>query len=225
MSLHRACLLVGALITACLLATPAWAGQRACGASPYSYAGIQGAHRVSGVTATIGLQRAPEVSSGHVMAWVGVGGQGEGPGGTDEWLQVGISAFPGTAPAIYYEVQKPGAHARYVGVRGLLAAGARHRVGVRETRANQWRVYVDGTAASPELRLPGSHGRWFADAEAESWNGGHTACNRFDFSFGDIAVGGASPGFWSPLFTGRLLQDPGYSVQRSALDTFVASSI
>lgn len=216
--------LVAALAAALVLALPAWAGSRACGAAPYSYAGFQGARRTSSVAATIGVVRSPQVSSGHVMAWVGVGGPGEGPRGSDEWLQVGIAAFPDTPPAVYYEVKQPGSHARYNGVLGLLQPGAKHRVGVHETaRAGWWQVEVDGRPVSSAIHLPASHGRWFGDAEAESWNGGRVACNRFHFSFDDIAVGDPSS-FWSPLFTGRLLQDPGYRVVRDAPNSFVATS-
>jgi hypothetical protein len=222
---RRVGVLAGLLAIACLLATPAWAGSRACGAAPYSYAGFQGARHATSVSATIGVRSAPQVSSGHVMAWVGVGGPGEGPRGTDEWLQVGISAFPGSAPNVYYEVQKPDGTYRYIGVLGLLKPGEKHRVAIHETsRAGWWRVFVDGKRVSSSIHLPGSHGRWFGDAEAENWNGGHAACNHLDFSFEDIAVGETSS-LWSPLFTGRLLQDPGYRVIRGEPNAFVASSV
>ena len=34
-----------------------------------------------------------------------VGGVGEGPNGSDSWIQVGLSAFPGSESALYYEVR------------------------------------------------------------------------------------------------------------------------
>src|SRR2546423_553705 len=101
----------------------------------------------------------------------------------------GSGARP-SPPAIYYEVKQPGAPARYHGVLGVLRPGEKHRVRVRETgRASWWRVSVDGRPASAAIPLPRSHGRWYGDAEAESWNGGRVACNRFAFSFEDVAVG------------------------------------
>src|SRR6266536_6298283 len=49
--------------------------------------------------------QAPKVRDGHIAGWVGVGGVGEGPDGTDAWIQVGLSAFRGDwTSRMYYEV-------------------------------------------------------------------------------------------------------------------------
>ena len=63
----------------------------------YTYAGVYRTDKpVAGVAASISMTSLPSVNSGpggHVAAWVGVGGAGMGPGGTDEWLQVGLASF------------------------------------------------------------------------------------------------------------------------------------
>ena len=58
--------------------------------------------------------RRPNVLHGHVAAWVGVGGAGLGPGSTDEWLQVGISARPerGSRALLRGRAAEPGAALR-----------------------------------------------------------------------------------------------------------------
>lgn len=209
-----------------ILAAPGPAAAGTCGSRPYSYAGFQGALHARSVTGTIGLRRTPRVTSGHVMAWVGVGGPGEGPGGADAWLQVGIGAVPGSEPELYYEVQQPGLRARYRRIAGPVRPGERHRVGVLETpRPNRWRVVVDGRAASPVFLLPGSHGRWYGDAEAESWNGGRAACNRFDFTFEHVVVGEPNAREQHPLIPARLLQDAGYRVIGPRPGAFAATSV
>ena len=42
--------------------------------------------------ATVTMTTGPRVAGGHVAAWVGVGGVGLGPNGTDQWLQVGFGS-------------------------------------------------------------------------------------------------------------------------------------
>src|SRR5579884_1778723 len=58
----------------------------ACAGGPYLYAGLAGDRRVAGIGATITPAPAGfDVRAGHVAGWVGVGGPGQGPNGTDEW--------------------------------------------------------------------------------------------------------------------------------------------
>ena len=63
--------LVGALATACLLAAPAFADS--CGNPGYSYAGVVTQKRTAGVQAMITAPVAPQVESGDVSGWIGVG--------------------------------------------------------------------------------------------------------------------------------------------------------
>jgi hypothetical protein len=81
----------------------------ACGVAGYSYAGFASAKRAHGVRADLTAVREPSVVNGHVAAWVGVGGVGEGPNGSDSWLQVGVSSIAGLGESgLYYEVTRPG---------------------------------------------------------------------------------------------------------------------
>ena len=63
----------------------------ACGSGGYSYAGLGAPNRAFGISAIVTPLNTFDVLSGHVAGWVGVGGPGEGPGGSDEWLQIGLS--------------------------------------------------------------------------------------------------------------------------------------
>src|SRR4029077_8131910 len=87
----------------------------ACGNSTgYSYAGVGAASPAHGISAIISPLNAFDILSGHVAGWVGVGGPGQGPGGTNEWLQIGYAGFPGVLGSdIYYEVAQPGRFPTY----------------------------------------------------------------------------------------------------------------
>ena len=75
-----------------------------CGIRSYGYAGMGTRTVARGVAATITANASATVHDGHVAGWVGVGGVGAGPGGADEWLQIGLSAFPlDVKSRIYYE--------------------------------------------------------------------------------------------------------------------------
>jgi hypothetical protein len=215
------------LAASCVFAAPAWA-RAACGASEYSYAGLEASRSASGVAATLSPVSEPDVASGHVAGWIGLGGPGQGPNGDDEWIQVGLSAFPAFGNTIYYEVARPGEDPEYVDLDTAVVPGVSHRLAVAEVagRANWWRVFVDRQPVSDPIHLPQSHGRWAPVATAESWNGGRVACNRYAYRFDRVSVatrdGGAG---WQSLSGGSLLQDPGYRVIRSAPATFVATTL
>src|SRR5919197_593197 len=100
------------LLAAAVLGTaaPAVPASPGCARTPYTYAGFAGGTRAGGVAATIAAVAEPRVADGHVAAWVGLGGPGAGPGGTDEWLQAGIAASPEGTAYLYSEVALP--HAR-----------------------------------------------------------------------------------------------------------------
>ena len=188
---------------ASLVVTFLWASAAsACGPDGYTYGGFFSPVATSGISATITPLAAPDVSSGHVGAWVGIGGPGKGPGGGDEWLQIGFSALPGLEGAqLYYELTVPGSSPAY----HLLArhpVGTSARVAVVELagRRDYWRVLVNGSPASAPIHLPGSHNRLQPTATAESWDGGTAGqCNTFLYRFAKIAVLRSPARTWQPL--------------------------
>jgi len=182
----------------------------ACGTRPYSYAGIAGWRATSGVAATLVAQVQPQVEHGHVAAWVGVGGVGLGPGGSDEWLQAGYAA-DGSTSDLYYEVAKPNAAPQYHSIGRKAAPGEAHRVAVIEmqNRPGWWRIWVDRVPVSQPIFLADSHGRWAPIVTSESWNGGMSSCNAFAYSFSTIRVRQAS---WRLLADAYPIRSPGYAV-------------
>jgi hypothetical protein len=213
------------LAAACSLALPQRGNAAAtCASSQYSYAGVSSIRARYGVGARITAVRQPSVRAGHVAAWVGVGGAGLGPGSTDEWLQVGISAKPGQSSALYYEVALPNQKPRYVMLKGHLPLGRAYDVAVLESHAHpgSWRVWVNGSRMTQRILLPSSHGAWRPVATAESWSGltGGT-CNSFAFRFQHIRVATKPGGAWKPL-KGRVLADAGYRVEHEQRNTLLA---
>jgi hypothetical protein len=198
------------LLTAAFAAVALGAGASralACGNSGgYSYAGLAAPSRAFGISALITPVGAFDVINGHVAGWVGVGGPGEGPHGTNEWLQVGLSGFPGiTGSDLYYEVTLPGRFPTYHQVNASLPLGRPVKVAVLEihNRANWWRVWVNHRPASKPIHLPASHGRWSPIATAESWDGGTGgACNSFLYRFRRVSLAHAAGGGWHPLTDG-----------------------
>jgi hypothetical protein len=215
--------LAGALAAACLAAAPSPAAA-VCGWPGYSYAGLESANPVLGVAATISSLRAARVESGHVAAWVGVGGEGAGPGGSDEWIQVGLTATPGSAQVLYYEIKRPGEPLRYVPL-AHVQPGEPRRVAVLAVRSrpDHWRVWVGERPVGPPVFLPGSRA-WTAVATAESWDGGSPACNRYAFRFDRVAVATEAGGSWQTLRRGYVVQDRGYRVVRRSTASFLAIS-
>ena len=183
-----------------------------CGKA-YSYAGLVSERVGYGVRTTLTTLATPRVEWGHVAGWVGVGGAGQGPNGSTEWIQVGYSGFHGGESKLYYEVTLPGQQPTYTAVRDV-TAGETHRVGVAEmpSRRNWWRVFVDGRSVSPPIHLPGSHGRWNPVATAESWNAGMQQCNGLAYRFSGTSVATAPGRAWRPLRAAYKLEDPGYRV-------------
>jgi hypothetical protein len=188
-SVRRAALsLALAAAVATAAASSAQTAQTTC--ATYAYAGLVAPKAAPGIAARVTVLERPQVGWGHVAAWVGVGGPGQGPHGTDEWIQVGVSGLERDVSSLYYEVARPGGAPAYHEVRAGLAAGASHRVAVLEVahRPGAWRVWVDGRAVSPAIRLPGSTGRWAPMAMTESWNGGRGVCNGFRYGFSGVRV-------------------------------------
>jgi hypothetical protein len=192
----------------------------ACGNSGgYSYAGIGAPTRAFGVSALISPLDAFDVINGHVAGWVGVGGPGEGPNGSNEWIQVGYAGFPSiTGSDIYYEVAQPGRYPTYHQVSAGLEVETLTKVTVLEMhgRANWWRVWVNHKPASPPIRLPGSHGAWSPIATAESWDGGTGGtCNTFLYRFRHVSVAHAPGGGWHQLTGGYPIQSASTRIQRA----------
>ena len=202
----------------------------ACGARDYSYAGLQSDNKAHGVGATLVPLQTPAVSAGHVGAWIGVGGVNLGPNGSAEWLQVGFSAFPSDRMSrIYYEFTVPGSDPRYVELASSVKAGEKHSFKVLEMahRKSWWRVWLDGKPVSPAIHLPGSHGTWYPQAMAESWNGGVRACNAYQYRFSNVTQAHADGGDWRPLTRSISFHDAGYRfVQTSRVpSSFLATSL
>jgi hypothetical protein len=184
---------------------------RACGESPYSYAGIIGWHATRGIMATVEVTTGPQIVHGHVAAWVGVGGVGSGPGGTNEWLQVGLAATESATTRIYYELAEPHAIPRFVTLHGEVAVGQHHRVGVIEVirRPNWWRIWLDGAPVTQPIHLRSSHNHWAPVATSESWNGGVPSCNAFCYRFMNVRSASAGHETWRPLTNAYRIDAPG----------------
>jgi hypothetical protein len=179
----------------------------ACGNNGgYSYAGLGAATHAYGISAIITPLNAFDILNGHVAGWVGVGGPGQGPNGTDEWLQVGYSGFAGiTGSDLYYEVALPGRYPTYHQVAANIAVGTVSKVTVLEmhNRPDWWRVWVNHKPVSPPIRLPGSHYLWSPIATAESWDGGTGGmCNTFLYRFRHVMLAHAAGGGWHPMTGG-----------------------
>ena len=220
--------LAAALAAACCTVTAATAGASgACGPSGYAYAGIQPVQTGYGVSATITALATPIVESGHVAGWVGVGGPGQGPGGSSEWIQVGLNSLPGTGNRLYYEVMQPGSGMPTYGELDTnVAAGRPLQVAVLETAGSSgvWRIWIDGRPVTGPIALPGSHGTLAPMAMGESWDGGRPACNRYNYRFERVSVAGSPGGAWQPVRSGSVLQDAGYRVIRRAVASFDATT-
>jgi len=224
-------LLLGALAAALALVSISFAApgraQAACGSSGYAYAGLGASHRAYGVATWLQSVATPEVLSGHVAGWVGVGGPGAGPNGTDEWIQVGFSAFPGGSTSLYYEVALPHQAPQYHEVAAGLPAGSTHKVAVVElrTRRSWWSVVVDDHAVGDPVYLPGSHGAWRPLATTETWGAGSFVCNRFSYRFGSVSVATRPGGGWQRLRSHYTFQNHGYRIRSLGAATFLAGAL
>ena len=184
--------------------------------SQYSYDGVQSPSNAYGVATTLSMRAPSVVRSGHVAAWVGVGGAGAGPRGTDEWVQAGIAQDAGDVAVLYYEYKQPGdAAATYVRLQPV-SPGESHTVSVTElaARPGVWRVRIDGIAWGAPIVLPGSHGRFAPNATVESWDGGVAgSCNRYSFSFSGLSLRLRYAGPWQGFGLTRVLRDPAYALR------------
>ena len=144
---------LAALCAATWTSTAIAASARGCGLPGYGYAGVASGAAVRGVGATVSALVRPRVQSGHVAAWVGVGGYGMGPGGRDEWLQLGIATSRQFTQRVYVEWARPGKRPRLVVVESGLAVGETRRLAVLELAGRRFVV------AGLRRRAPGGPGR------------------------------------------------------------------
>jgi hypothetical protein len=168
------------------------------------------------------------VLSGHVAGWVGVGGPGAGPNGSDEWIQVGISAFPGSSTSsLYYEVAQPHQAPVYHEVTSGVLAGSIHKVAVLELRNRRswWTVVVDDHAVGEPVYLPSSHGAWRPMATTETWGAGSFVCNRFSYRFGSVSVATRPGGGWQRLTRHYTFQNHGYRIKSLGASNFLAGAL
>jgi hypothetical protein len=189
-----------------------------CGTSSreFAYGGYQATGRAQGVRAAITATRAPRVRAGHVAGWIGVGGPGQGEGGEDAWLQVGIAASDDRdAPFLYAELVRDGRAPLLVRLDDAVRVGERRKVAVVESpgRRSRWQVLVDGRRVLGPVLLRGSSGGWAPIATAESWNGGRGACNGFGFRFENVSVSLARGGAWSAFASGYRFLDRGIELR------------
>jgi len=200
----------------------------ACGTGGYSYAGLAATSPAFGIGATVTPLSSFGILSGHVAGWVGVGGPRQGPNGSNEWLQVGFSGFPElTGNNIYYELALPNRTPVYHQIAANLPSGKPARFAVLEMhhRPNVWRVWLNGSAVSGPITLPGSHGRWSPMATAESWDGGTGGgCNDFLYRFHRVSIAHAPGGGWHGLSGGYPIGSPStHLVRNNKAGSFLAA--
>jgi hypothetical protein len=219
--------LAAAFAAACLSAVPALAGTP-CGPAGYAYAGVQSLENGHGISARVTSLATPAVESGHVAGWIGIGAPGEGPGGSDTWLQVGLNSLPGTGNTLYYEVMRPFmGRTEYVEIARNIPSGKTLKLAILEQagQPSSWRVMVNARPVSPVIQLQGSHLRLTPMAMAESWDGGRPVCNRYAYKYDQVALATAPGGPWQQVGSRTaVLQDPGYRVARTTASSFVASA-
>jgi hypothetical protein len=213
----RLLFVAGAAITVALSVGTARAF--ACGSNGYSYAGYAAPTRADGITAIVTPLDKFDVLNGHVAGWVGVGGPGEGPGGSDEWLQIGLSGYPNMVGSdVYYEVALPHHYPVYHQVVANFPNGRAAKITVLEMhgRPNWWRVWLNHRPASPPIHLPRSHDRWTPIATAESWDGGTGgACTTFLYRFRRVQIAYAPGGRWRWLTGGYPIRSSQTRVRRT----------
>jgi hypothetical protein len=198
----------------------------ACKAN-YDYAGVQQKGQRAGIRAYVTTVKAPKVIVGHVAGWLGVGGPGLGPNGTDEWMQIGYAGFDTGKSQIYYEDALPGKPPRYHTLKENLGKSEKHRLAILEvgTTTNSWRVWLDDKAVSPATVLPNSNGRFAPQALAENWNGSTTKnCNSYGYGFNGIQVSTKPGGSWTAATAGYVWKNAHQLIQKTSSDSFNARS-
>jgi hypothetical protein len=224
MKTPRLLLATAAVAALALVGGVATAG--ACGQNGYSYAGLSAPTVGSGISALITPLGTFAIPNGHVAGWVGVGGPGEGPHGTNEWIQIGLSGFPGLYTDVYYEVARPHHYPVYHEVMANPPTGHAYRFAVLEDRPNVWRVWFNGKPVSPRIYLPQSHNQFLPIATAESWDGGTGgACNTFLYSFQHVKVAHRPRGAFHNLVGGYKIRSAKTTMQRAGTAFIAAEGV
>ena len=192
----------------------------------YAYAGAQDVTTRSGIRAKVTNVMSPRVAIGHVAGWLGVGGPGLGPNGTDEWLQTGYVALENGPQQIYYELTLPRTPTAYHTIKAAVTARETHLLTVLEMKAkpNLWRVWLDNAPVSPPIKLPGSHNRFVPQAIAETWNAGTRQCNDYKYSFTHIQIARSPGGSWGSGKPGYVWRDRNNQLVRLGKNAFEARS-
>ena len=220
---------LGALAAVCCLCGSASASAGAksadCGVPGRSYAGVHDARVARGIQTSIASLTSPVVLPGLVAAWVGVGGVGEGAGGTDAWIQVGLASSADGVTDLYYEVKRPHRGPLYTEIRSDVAENTDFRIALLQSPAHpgSWRVWADGAPASPLVSLPGS-ARWSPTATVEMWRDPAAPCYRFAFRFDQIEIA-TSSGEWVPVAREEQMRDPGFRMRFANPSSLVVSSL
>jgi len=207
-------------------ATPAGVSSSTSCKQNYAYAGAEDVTQRSGIRANLSTTSAPAVTVGHVAGWVGVGGPGLGPNGTDEWLQTGYASFEAGPTQIYYEVTLPDKPTQYHTIKDNLSSSEKHLLSVLEVQGknNSWKVWLDDKAVTPVITLPKSHNRFVPQAVGETWNGGTTKCNHYGYRFQKIQVSKAPGGSWVAPKAGYVWKDSQNSAKKTSSDSFETRS-
>jgi hypothetical protein len=192
-------------------------GSGAHGKPGYGYAGLESASAAHGIRATVTALEQPAVPGGHVAGWVGIGGRGAGPGGADQWLQVGLASLPGAPLLLYVEITRAGREPVFRLLEEAVAVGQPRSVAVLELagRPGWWRAWVDGRPVTEPVHLPGAS-TLRPIATSESWTGGGATCNRFAFRFESVAVAGGAGGSWRPFVGRQRFLDGGFRLRQLA---------
>jgi hypothetical protein len=192
----------------------------------YAYAGAQDVTPRSGIRARVTNVTTPRVAIGHVAGWLGVGGPGLGPNGTDEWLQAGFVALENGPQQIYYELTLPKTPTSYHPIKTAVDTRETHLLTVLEMKGKlgAWRVWLDNVPVSPAVTLPRSHDRFVPQAIAETWNAGTRQCNDYRYSFTQIQIARAPGGAWGSGKPGYLWRDPNNQLVRLGKHGFEARS-
>jgi len=169
----------------------------------YACPGINAPSNAYGISGQIAQTGPFDIVNGHSAGWVDVGGPGQGPHGSNEWLRVGYAAFPGTPGSdIFYEVALPGHYLSYHQVSTGVAVGTYTKVTVLEmhNRPNLWRVWVNHKPVSAPIRLPKSHDGLTPTVTYENWDSGiGSMCNGSLYSFRHVSIARAPGGDWQQL--------------------------
>jgi hypothetical protein len=197
-------------------------GETSCAAHGYSYTGVAQNEAVHGVSATVTAVSAPRVAGGHVAAWVGVGGRGLAPGGTNAWLQAGLATYRGGGSRLYYELMLPEGR-RYVELVRGVRPGTRFTISVLEVAPGTWHVIVDDRAVSPAFALPVSSSGLPAIVTAESWATSTRACNQYAFGFAGAQFVGAD-GLWHAFAKPQIIVSSSTQITRRSKTGFLATS-